>query len=83
VAFPDLNRSSRRVMLSGSLMKPTRGFEPRTPSFRGRRGVCGWLRSVALSAQDKPISAVRPPALCSWCGVVCCHPVATCDRQTT
>ena len=40
--------------------KPTSGFEPLTPSLRGRRGVCGCLRSVALSVQDKPIWAVRP-----------------------
>jgi hypothetical protein len=31
-------------------MKPARGFEPRTPSLRESRGVCGWLQSVALTA---------------------------------
>jgi len=59
-------------------MKPTRGFEPRTPSLRGRRGVCGWLRSVALTDQDKPISDVSPPDdLRLVQGAVlppCCHP---------
>jgi hypothetical protein len=69
--------------LSGVSVKPTRGLEPRTPSLRERRGVCGWLRSVALTDQDKPISGVSPPYVCGWCRAVCCHPVATCDRQTT
>jgi len=58
-------------------MKPTRGLEPRTLSLRGRRGVCGWLRPVALSAQDTPISAVRPRIVLRLVqGVVlppCCH----------
>lgn len=47
----------------GILHEPTRGFEPLTPSLRGRRGVSGWLRSMPLSAQVKPISAVSPPSV--------------------
>jgi hypothetical protein len=35
---------------SGFSGKPTRGFEPRTPSFRESGSVCGWLRAVALTA---------------------------------
>ena len=58
-------------------MKPTRGLEPRTPSLRGRGGVCGWLWSLALTASDKPISAVRPGIVLRLVqgGVLppCCH----------
>jgi hypothetical protein len=55
---PSGNRRPRRNRVC---VKPTRGFAPRSPSLRGNRGVCHWLRSVALSAQDKPISAVSLP----------------------
>jgi hypothetical protein len=72
--LPDIEQSAPPER---GFLKPTRGFEPLTPSLRGRRGVCGWLRFMALSAQAKPISAVRPRIVLRLVqGVVlppCCH----------
>jgi len=52
--------AQRNRQNSGQALQSPSGFESLSPSLRGRRGVCGWLRSVALSAQDTPISAALP-----------------------
>jgi hypothetical protein len=85
-ADPELERAldsldvERPPETTRQTMKPTRGFEPRTPSLRGRRGVWRWLWSVAPTAYDKPISAVSPPSVLRFVqgGVLppCCHPRA-------
>jgi hypothetical protein len=55
-------------------------FEPLTPSLRGSRGVCGWLRSVTFTAENRPSSAVSLPGPLRLVPVgvlpICCHPCA-------
>jgi len=57
---PDPERGQRKSLpWRATALSRRADSKPRTPSLRGGRGVCRWLRSLALNGKNKPDSALR------------------------